>query len=282
VGSKILVADTLEKWDTIGIDCIAMNVNDTICVGATPISFVDYIACNSPQKEVLRAIGKGLNRGAKEAGVEIVGGEVALLPEMINGVDLVGACLGYVDKKRIITGERIRPGDLLIGVSSSGIHSNGLTLARRVVAEHGVKLTDEVVFGGERFVIGEELLIPTAIYVKDILSVCRRFDVKGIAHITGGGLRKLNRIKHDVMFKITHLPEPPRIFRLIAEWGNIHIREMYQTFNMGIGMILAVSREECEDVIQHIEKRRQAWMIGEVMKGSGVEIPGYRIRYPRY
>jgi phosphoribosylformylglycinamidine cyclo-ligase len=282
VGSKILVAEALGKWDTVGIDCVAMNVNDTICVGAEPISFVDYIACDVPDGRILKAIGKGLNEGVRQADVEIVGGEIALLPAIVNGFDIVGTCLGYVDKKNIVTGAKITIGDSIIAISSSGIHSNGLTLARRVVKDRGIELTDEVRFEGERFVIGEELLIPTVIYVKEALALCKEFDVKGLAHITGGGLRNIKRLNPNVMFRIKHLPEPPRIFRLIAKWGNVETKEMYQTFNMGMGMVVVVPKNECDEVLQRIEKRRAGWKIGEVVKGSGVEVPGLKLRFTRY
>jgi phosphoribosylformylglycinamidine cyclo-ligase len=282
VGTKLLVADALKRWDTIGIDCIAMNVNDAICVGSEPISFVDYIAIDRPDPKIATEIGKGLNAGAEMANVEIVGGETCVIPEIINGIDLVGTALGYVEKKNIITGENIKEGDAIVAIASSGIHSNGLTLARRVVKDHGAALTDEVEFCGERFVIGEELLTPTTIYVREVLRLCREFDVKGLANITGGGLRNLLRLNPNVKFRITDLPNPLRIFKLIQKWGNVETAEMYQTFNMGMGMVLVVPKKECDDVLQAIGRKRFGWQIGRVVKGRGVEVPKLKLNYARY
>lgn len=282
VGTKLLVADALKRWDTIGIDCIAMNVNDAICVRSEPISFVDYIAIDRPDPKMTAEIGKGLNAGAEMANVEIVGGETCIIPEIINGIDLVGTALGYVKKDKIITGEDIKEGDAILAITSSGVHSNGLTLARRVVKDYGAALTDEVELDGETFVIGEELLTPTIIYVREVLDLCKKFEVKGLANITGGGLRNLLRLKPGVKFRITDLPDPPRIFKLIQKWGNVDTTEMYQTFNMGMGMVLVVPKKERDDVLQAIEKRRPGWQVGQVVRGTGVDVPKLKLSYTRY
>jgi len=282
VGTKLLVADALRKWDTVGIDCIAMNVNDTICVGAEPISFVDYIACDVPDPGMMAQIGKGLDKGARLSGVEIVGGETAILPEITHGYDLVGTALGHVKRCDVITGAKIKAGDAILAMASSGIHSNGLTLARKVVKDRGVGLIDEVEFEGERFVIGEELLTPTVIYVKEVLKLCKDHDIKGLAHITGGGLRNILRLNPKVRFDVTDLPRPPRVFRLIQAWGGVDVQEMYQTFNMGMGMVLVVPEDECDDILQAINKKRKGWRIGRVVRGNGVEVPGLGLRYSRY
>ena len=159
VGTKLMIAEALNKWDTVGIDCIAMNVNDTICVNAEPTSFVDYIAIDKPNEDITREIGIGLQKGAELSNMEIVGGEIAVLPEIVNGVDLSGTCLGYVAKDKIITGDKCAEGDLIVSLRSSGIHSNGLTLARKIVEANNIGWTDKV--SGLSKTIGEELLTPT-------------------------------------------------------------------------------------------------------------------------
>ena len=166
VGTKLLVADAMRKWDTVGIDCIAMNVNDTICVGSEPIGFVDYIAIDRPDKKVTSEVGKGLERGAEMSNMTIVGGEIAVLPELVKGFDLAGTCLGMVKKNEIITGDAIKPGDALIGLPSSGIHSNGLTLARKIFEKNRIGYREKV--KGLNRSVGMELLEPTTIYVRQV------------------------------------------------------------------------------------------------------------------
>jgi len=188
VGSKVEIASEIKKWDTVGIDCIAMNVNDAICVGAEPLAFVDYLAIDDPLPEITKEIGKGLGKGAELSNISIIGGETASLPEIINGFDLAGTCLAYVKKTDIITGEKIAPGDVIIGLSSSGIHSNGYTLARKVVQNADLFYCDKFPDGFyHRKTIGEVLLTPTQIYVKEIVELLKHVKVHGLAHITGGG-----------------------------------------------------------------------------------------------
>ncbi|MBP5685701.1 MAG: phosphoribosylformylglycinamidine cyclo-ligase, partial [Candidatus Methanomethylophilaceae archaeon] len=168
VGTKLLIAEELGIWDTVGIDCIAMNVNDTICVGAEPISFVDYIAIDKPNEKITEEVGLGLQKGAELSNMEIVGGEIAVLPEMVNGLDLSGTCLGFVPKDKVVTGQACKEGDVIVTLKSSGIHSNGLTLARKVFESDGYKMSDASA-GLAKKTVGEELLTPTRIYVKDVL-----------------------------------------------------------------------------------------------------------------
>jgi len=267
VGTKIMIAEKLNKFDTIGIDCVAMNVNDLLAIGAEPIAMVDYVATFKPDESVMEQIAVGLERGCKIANITLVGGETATLPDLINGWDLVGTAVGVVDKNRIITGKGIQPGDVIFGVPSSGIHSNGLTLARKVIEIAGLSYHDE--FNGKT--IGEELLTPTRIYI-EVLDVVRRCDVHGLAHITGGGLLNLKRLK-NVKFVIDRPLKPQKIFRFIQELGNIDEGEMYRTFNMGMGFAIILPEEDVDSVERFVEGR----VVGYVEDGEGVYVEGLRI-----
>lgn len=240
VGSKVLIANAIRKWDTIGIDCIAMNVNDLLAIGAEPIAFVDYLAVEHVDPEQAAQIALGLRRGAEISNMTIVGGETASLPEIIRGFDLAGTAIGTVDKDRVITGERIRVGDVLVGVPSSGLHSNGYTLARRIVAESKYTFFDPL--PGSDLTIGEELLTPTRIYM-EILELAKKCEVHGLAHITGSGLLKLHRIT-SFGFEITDPLEPQPIFQFLQEEGGVEDREMYRTFNMGMGFVVVVPESD--------------------------------------
>ncbi len=245
VGSKVLIARMLRRYDTIGIDCVAMNVNDAICVGAEPISFLDYIAMERATPEILEQIAQGLYTGAERAGVSIVGGEISQIPDIIKGqepgagLDLVGMCAAIVPLDRIILGEDVTPGDIIIGVRSSGIHSNGLTLARKALFEVGRLQVDEYMpeLG---CTVGEELLRPTDIYVRPVMDLLNRqhLPIRALVNITSDGFLNLARIKAAVGFKIDNLPEPQPIFKLIQNVGNVPNPEMYRVFNMGIGFCL--------------------------------------------
>lgn len=268
VGTKLLVATDMRKWDTVGIDCVAMNVNDMICIGAEPIALVDYVAIESYDREVLRQIGVGLNRGAQMANVSIVGGEVAILSEIVRGFDLVGTCFGVVKKRAIIDGRRIRPGDVIVGLPSTGIHSNGLTLARRILEDAALTVFDKV--GGEGQPWGSSLLEPTAIYVRPVLRALHRATVHGMAHLTGGGLRNLVRLKSGVQFHITDPLEPQPMFRELQALGGVDDREMYQTFNMGMGFAIVCPEADSKDVIRALRPEVKAQVVGTIAKGRGV------------
>lgn len=242
VGSKVLIANAIKKWDTVGIDCIAMNVNDLYAIGAEPIAFVDYLAVEQVDPERAGQIAIGLQRGAELSNMTIVGGETASLPEIIKGFDLAGTAIGFVDKDKIITGEKIRVGDVLVGVPSVGLHSNGYTLARRIVAESGHTYNDSM--PGSNKTIGEELLTPTRIYF-EILELVKRCHVHGLAHITGSGLLKLHRIT-SFGFEITDPLEPQPIFRLLQKLGGVEDDEMYRTFNMGMGFVVVLPEADAE------------------------------------
>jgi phosphoribosylformylglycinamidine cyclo-ligase len=260
VGSKVLIANAIQKWDTVGIDCIAMNVNDLYAIGAEPIAFVDYLAVEKVDPERARQIAIGLARGAEISNMTIVGGETASLPEIIRGFDLAGTAIGVVDKDKVVTGERIQKGDTLVGVPSSGLHSNGYTLARAIVAESRYTYFDQMP-GGDN-TIGEELLTPTRIY-PEIVELVGRCDVHGLAHITGSGLLKLRRIT-DLGFEITDPLEPQPIFRFLQEQGNVDDSEMYRTFNMGMGFVVVVSESEASDACRIMGSGSK--VIGSVVK----------------
>lgn len=258
VGSKVLVAQKLKKYDTVGIDVIAMNVNDVICNGATPIAFVDYIALEKTSEYMLKEIAKGLLEGAKQSNMPIVGGETATLPDIIKGTgegfDLAGTCLGVVKRDKIISGKDIQSGDVVIGIASSGVHSNGLTLARKVLEEEDYP----------------ELLIPTRIYVKQILELVETVKVKGMAHITGSGLLNLKRLKKGMGFEL-ELPEPPLIFKKIIATG-VEIEEMYKTFNMGTGFMVIVNKEDKDKSLKILNKHYSAYVIGKVIDNDLIKV----------
>ncbi|MFW6040482.1 MAG: phosphoribosylformylglycinamidine cyclo-ligase [Thermoplasmatota archaeon] len=262
VGTKLIVADIMEKWDTVGIDCIAMNVNDTICQGAEPIAFVDYLAMEKPDPKLTKEIGKGLEKGAELSNMTIIGGETATLSEIINGFDLAGTALGFVKKEEIIDGRNVKEGDKIIGLPSSGIHSNGFTLARKIVEKSCYTYHDKLEMG----VIGRELLKPTEIYVRPIMNVLKNFNIKGMANITGGGLKNLKRINPNYRYTIDNPLKPQPLFRFLQEQGNVKDKEMYQTFNMGMGICLIANKEVSEDISEELEGK----VIGEVKKGKGV------------
>ena len=277
VGSKLIVAEQLGRYDTVGIDCIAMNVNDLICVGADPIALVDYIAVEQTDPDVLRAIAEGLKRGAEDAQVEIPGGELAMLPELIrghpspNGFDLVGACFGVVDLDAIVTGAQIEPGDAIIGVPSSGIHSNGLTLARRALTDFAE--TPPELDGRS---VGEELLEPTVIYVRAVKElIASAVEVRGLAHITGDGLLNLRRLEAEVGYRIdSPLPVPP-VFDLIAGRGGVEAAELWEVFNMGCGLCAVVPAADADEAVEMLGKRHPgAAVIGTITEGKPlIELP---------
>jgi len=280
VGTKVLVAKEMRRWDTIGIDCVAMNVNDMICVGAEPIAFVDYVAIESYDREVARQIGIGLNRGAEMANVSIIGGEIAVVPELVREFDLAGTCFGVVRKSKIVDGRAIRVGDVIVGLPSHGIHSNGLTLARRVLRDASLTVFDKVGDSGRPW--GEELLEPTAIYVRPILRALRRAKVHGMAHITGGGVRNLIRLKPKLEFRITEPFDPPPLFRELQALGGIEDREMYQTFNMGMGFAVIGPEAEAKPLIRALRPDVNARIVGEVVRGAGASVPSLGLAWASY
>src|ERR671918_2126771 len=236
VGTKMVVAERMGRFDTIGIDCIAMNVNDLVCVGAEPIAMLDFILCREATPEVCDRIGVGLRQGAEEAGIEIPGGEIAQVGDVVSGWELSGSAIGLVGLDSIVTGDGVEPGDAVIGLPSSGLHANGYTLARRVLAN--LPLEDDRL--GRP--LGEVLLEPTEVYVRPALELLESaVDVRGLAHITGDGLNNLLRLGTGVGYEIdAPLPVPP-VFDLIREQGGVAEEEMYEVFNMGCGFCCVVA-----------------------------------------
>jgi phosphoribosylformylglycinamidine cyclo-ligase len=269
VGTKLLVAEQLGRFDTVGIDCVAMNVNDVICVGAEPLAMLDYIAIERADPEVCEQIGVGLARGAELAGVEIPGGELAQLGDMVRGFDVAGACFGTVALDGIVDGSAVRVGDVVIGLPSSGVHSNGYTLARSTLA--GLALNEDP-DGRLGRPLGDVLLEPTEIYVKPVLELLRsEVEVRGLAHITSGGLGNLLRLAAEVGYEIDEpLPAPP-IFGLIQERGGVPDDEMHDIFNMGCGFCCVVAAEQEAAAVELLRRHYpQARRIGRTVEGSSV------------
>lgn len=262
VGSKLIVAEETGRLDTVGIDCIAMNVNDLICVGAEPIAMLDYLAVQEPDGERLAAIARGLKAGAEDAGIEIPGGELAVLPELLkghpdpNGFDLCGTAIGTVALDEMVTGELIQPGDAMIGLPSSGIHSNGYTLARKALQQDGGLTLDDTPeeLGGAS--IADALLEPTVIYVRAIVELLQSgIAVRGLSHITGGGLLNLVRLGPDRLgFDITEPLPVPAIFSLIQKLGSVSEAEMWEVFNMGCGFVAVVPEDQVDATVSILSK----------------------------
>jgi phosphoribosylformylglycinamidine cyclo-ligase len=280
VGSKTIIAQMTGRYDTIGIDCVAMNVNDVICVGARPISMVDYIAVENADAEMLGAIAIGLAAGAKQAGISISGGEISQLKDVIRGFDLIGMAVGIVPLDRIITGRDLGPGDIIIGIESNGIHSNGLTLARHVFFERAGLPIDHV-FPELGIPLGEELLRPTFIYVSEILDVTQQVPtVKALINITGDGLLNLPRVDAAVGFEIDAMPPTPPIFRLVQQYGAVGNAEMFEVYNMGIGFCVLVAEKDRAATLSVLQHRgRRAQVIGRVIEddSKGVYLPAQKL-----
>jgi phosphoribosylformylglycinamidine cyclo-ligase len=286
VGSKVIVAEQAQRFSTIGIDCVAMNVNDLICVGAEPLALLDYLAVESADPGLLAELAEGLRAGAQDAGVEIPGGEVCQLPEVIRGhpspygFDLVGSAFGTVALDAIVDGKACAPGDAVIGLPASGVHSNGLTLARRVLLEEGGLALDARPGGLGGVSVADALLEPTVIYVRAVLELLRSdVAVHGLAHITGGGLLNLLRLGDDVGFEIAEpLPVLP-VFSLIAELGDVPAAEMWEVFNMGCGFCAVVPATDAERAVALLAARHPGTaVIGRVTDSGGrVSIPGVGI-----
>ena len=265
VGTKLLVAEAVGDFSTIGIDCIAMNVNDLVAAGVEPVAFVDYLAVEEPNDDLTAEIGIGLVEGLDAANLTLLGGETAVMPEVISGFDLAGTCAGLAEKDDIID-EEPQAGDVLVGFASSGIHSNGLTLARKAVTRRH-EYDDEFPHNTER-TIGEELLHPTRIYT-DLLEPMLEYEIRGAAHITGGGWTNLHRMGTRRYVVDDPLPVQP-IFEFIQTEGDISDEEMHRTFNMGTGFVVAMGPERAEEFVEKTGGR----IIGRVERGDEIEIRG--------
>jgi phosphoribosylformylglycinamidine cyclo-ligase len=274
VGSKTMIADRMRKYDTIGIDCVAMNVNDMICVGAKPLSMVDYIAIDHADAAMLDAIAVGLCEGARMAGISISGGETAQLKDIVTGFDLVGMAVGRVALDKVICGRDVREGDVVIGVRSDGIHSNGLSLARRALFD---RFAVDHKFDDLDATLGEELLRPTAIYVPEAMEILERVPgVKALINITSDGLLNLTRVHADVGFEIDNLIAPHPLFSLIQRYANVPDTQMYEVFNMGVGFCYVVDTDAVEPVLAILKAHgRQAQRIGHAVADNNktVHVP---------
>ncbi|QSB48976.1 phosphoribosylformylglycinamidine cyclo-ligase [Parageobacillus toebii] len=279
VGTKLKIAFMMDCHDTIGIDCVAMCVNDIVVQGAEPLFFLDYIACGKAIPEKIAQIVKGIADGCVEAGCALIGGETAEMPGMYdeNEYDVAGFAVGIAEKSKLVTGSAIQAGDALIGLASNGIHSNGYSLVRRIVFEQ-VKLALDRVYEPLSVPLGEELLKPTRIYVKPLLNVMKQFEIKGMAHITGGGfIENIPRmLPKGLGAEIDYGSWPiPPVFDLLQEKGNLLRRDMFSIFNMGIGIVLAVDSEMIHPVITRLEELgEKAYLIGRVKQGEGVSFAG--------
>jgi phosphoribosylformylglycinamidine cyclo-ligase len=282
VGSKVIVCEQLGRFDTIGLDLIGMNANDVICVGADPIALLDYIAVEQADPDMLEQIGIGLKEGAEQAQIEIPGGELAVLPDLIrghpspHGFDLVGFCIGLVDLDAIVTGAAVEPGDALIGIPSSGIHSNGLSLARRVLTDLDEAVGDTTV--------GELLLEPTVIYVRAIRELlASEVDVRGLAHITGEGFLNLLRLEAEVGYLIDDPLAVPHVFELIAQRGAVEPAELYEVYNMGCGFCCVVPAEHADAAVALLDAHHPGTaVIGRATDAAGtVELSSEGLRGTR-
>ncbi|MEI6831636.1 MAG: phosphoribosylformylglycinamidine cyclo-ligase [Candidatus Omnitrophota bacterium] len=264
VGTKLRIAALVNKHDTVGIDAVAMNVNDILCTGAEPLFFLDYIAFSKVKEEILLDVVKGINEGCRQAGCSLIGGETAQMPGMYKEgeYDIAGFCVGVVEKDEIIDGKKIVPHDVVIGIESSGLHSNGYSLVRKVLSTAELKR------------MSAELLKPTRIYIKPILALLKEYksSVHGISHITGGAfLDKISRIlPKDINVVIEKNSwNVPKIFQLIQNKGNIDDSEIYRTLNMGIGLVLIVQPQSASAIIKKLsELKLNSWVIGQAVKGS--------------
>ena len=272
VGTKLVVAMLLDKHDTIGIDCVAMCVNDVVCCGAKPLFFLDYIACGKNYPEKIAEIVKGVAEGCVRSGCALIGGETAEHPGVMpeEEYDLAGFTVGIVDKDKIIDGSKLQAGDVIVGVASSGVHSNGFSLVRKALGLTKEKL--EAYHEALGCTLGEALLEPTRLYVKPVLAAIEAADVKAISHITGGGFyENIPRMMKDgLTAKIDRAAVPVLpIFDLIAKAGNVPERDMFNTFNMGVGLCMAVSKETADAAIRALnEAGEKAFVLGEVVAGD--------------
>jgi phosphoribosylformylglycinamidine cyclo-ligase len=283
VGSKLVVAEQADRLETVGIDCVAMNVNDLICVGAEPIALVDYLAVEEVDAGRLARIAVGLKVGAEAAGCEVPGGELAVLPELIkghpspHGFDLCATAIGTVKLSELVLGDRIAPGDAIIGVPSSGLHSNGYTLARRVLEPLGLDATPAELEGAS---VADALLEPTVIYVRAVLDLLRsEVDVRGLSHITGGGLNNMLRIGSG--YELSEpLPVPP-VFGLVQKLGEVSEAEMWEVFNMGCGLVAIVPEADADAATAILAARHPgARRIGTTTDTGTVTVPSLGLTFP--
>lgn len=273
VGTKLRIAIEVQKYDTVGIDCFAMCANDILCHGAIPLFFLDYLACGKLDSQVAAEIVSGMVKACKETGTALIGGETAEMPGMYSSgdYDVAGFCVGVVERHAIIDGSKIKEGDVIIALPSSGFHSNGFSLIRQIFTDFNEEFNGKPLY--------ETLLEPTKLYQNIVFSILKKHLINGIAHITGGGL--IENVPRILPKGLTALIHPskihvPEVMLALSERGGINSQEMYGTFNMGVGMVLIVDKEDTESVIETIRlQKEEAYRIGEVIKGNNKEVTFY-------
>ncbi len=283
VGTKVLLARDVGRWEEVGEDVVGVNVNDLAAVGARPAALVDTILCARPDPSAFRAIGRGIDRGLRLAGCSLLGGETAVVPEIVDGIDLGGTALGFFPNgRKPVLGAGIRPGDRLLGIPSNGVHANGMTLVRRLLRETSCNL--RAPRRGGRIPIGRELLRPTRIYTPTIDAIADRPEVHGLAHLSGGGVRNLVRLRSDVRFVLDRWPPLPGLFRWIASLGDLPDREVFETFNAGIGFVVVVAADAADGLRRRMARAGapDAREIGRVERGTGVAVPARGLEYAGY
>jgi phosphoribosylformylglycinamidine cyclo-ligase len=283
VGTKVLLAEELGRWEEVGEDVVAVNVNDLAAVGARPAGFVDCILCGRPDPKVLGAVGRGIRRGLVAAKCGLLGGETAVVPDIVRGFDLGGTAIGFFpDGRRPVTGESIRAGDVLLGLPSSGFHANGLTLLRRLLRERRWPLRRRR--KGAKVPLGIELLGPTRSYVSAVEAAVNGNGVTGLAHISGGGVRNLPRLSPGVRFVLDGWPEPGGLFAWVDALDAVPPRELYQTFNMGIGFVIVAREAKAGAVLGRLKRAgvRDTRVVGHIERGNGVHLPHLGLSYAGY
>ena len=273
VGTKLDLSFKMDKHDTIGIDAVAMCVNDILCQGANPLFFLDYIATGRLVPEKMAKIVEGVAEGCRQSGAALIGGETAEMPGIYqdNHYDIAGFAVGVVDKKKMITGDKVEIGDRLIGLKSSGLHSNGFSLVRKIIFDlKNMDLNTSLDQVG--MTLGQALLTPTKIYVEDVYPLIEKYDIHGISHITGGGIyENLPRVLKDGQKAVWDLKdyEIPSLFKLIQEWGNVDLKEMFSTFNMGVGMVLIVAKDDYGDILKDLNQGDISYVeMGSIQEGN--------------
>jgi phosphoribosylformylglycinamidine cyclo-ligase len=283
VGTKVLLSGRLGRWEEVGEDVVAINVNDLAAVGARPAGVVDTILCGQPDPTIFRALGRGIERGLAAARCSLLGGETAVVGEIVRGIDLGATAVGFFPPgRRPILGNRIRPGDRILGIPSSGFHANGFTLIRRLVDEASVDLAHPR--PGATVPVGAELLLPTRTYTEAVEAVAGQPTTHGLAHVSGGGVRNLPRLHARVRFVLGSWPPVPELFRWLQKLGGVRDEEMFQTFNMGIGFVVIVAAAQVPATLRRLARAGapDAVEIGRVEAGRGVELPQFGLRYEGY
>ena len=283
VGTKVLLAEALGRWEEVGEDLVAVNVNDLAAVGARAAGLVDTVLVARPSGPSFRAIGRGMDRGLRAAECSLLGGETAVVPSIVHGIDLGGTAIGFFPRgRRPVLGERIRPGDVVLGIPSSGLHANGFTLVRRLLEERAVDLARPR--PGAATPAGIELLTPTRVYTRAADALADRAEVHGFAQLSGGGVRNLPRLHDGVEFVLDRWPEVPDVFAWVQSLGSVSETEMFQTFNMGIGFVVIAAREHLADTRRRLARAGapDALEVGHVGHGTGVSVPSRGLRYEGY